>query len=416
MSIPDTLTPDQRQTLSAQVIDENGPGTILRDFEVLLDFIGPKGIEVGGKHQLLPMKQLVELNARLARPIEIDLKRPVQKSYPHINGLYLLLRACGLACVESSGKKQRLVINEEALQSWKTLNPTERYFTLLETWLLRAKIEILGERSALFNSPFIKCYEFWRGIPERGLKVAGDKNAEERIRYIPGLYNVALLELFGLLSVKHCKPAEGGGWCIASVQRTAFGNALVGLLFELLQNSNLLFGEEYGTEEEAGDEFGRLQPTLQPFFPEWHNNLVLPKLEFQDGLFIFKVSLGKIWRRIAIPAEANLESLANHILNAFDFDYDHLYQFTYQGRFGYPIHVNHPYIRDEPPCADEVRVGDLHIKPGTAIDFLYDFGDQWLFQVQLERIDPADSAITGPKLIDSHGEAPEQYPDTGEWF
>lgn len=411
MSIPHKLTPDQRQTLSNQIIDENGPGTILRDFDTLLDFIGPAGVEVGGKHQLLPMKRLGELNARLTHPIEIDLKRPMQKSYPPINGLYLLIRASGLAPVEGSARKQRLVIDEEALRSWKTLNPTERYFTLLETWLLRADTEILGERAGLFSSAFNKCIQFWQTIPDQGLKVAGDKHLESMLSYIPELYNLALLELFGLVSVKHCKPVAGGGWCVAGIYRIPWGNALMGQLFESFLDRDFLFGEK----QENGNDFGRLQPIFQPFFPEWCNNLTLPEQKFQDGLFIFKVSLGKVWRRIAMPANADLASLANSILDAFDFDYDHLYRFTYKSRFGYSIKVNHPYMNDEPLCADEVRVGDLEIRPGVAITYLYDFGDQWLFQVQLERIDPADPAIKGPQVIDAHGEAPEQYPDVGEW-
>ena len=49
MSTKNALPPEQRQILSDQLIDENGSGTILRDFEVLLDFIGPEGVEVGGK-------------------------------------------------------------------------------------------------------------------------------------------------------------------------------------------------------------------------------------------------------------------------------------------------------------------------------------------------------------------------------
>lgn len=411
MSTRYKLTPEQRKMLSAQTIDENSPGSILRDFETLLDFIGPEGVEVGGKHQLLPLKRLGEINARLSRPIELDLKRPVQKSYPHINGLYLLLRASGLARVESSGKKQRLVMDPEALRSWQTLNPTERYFTLLETWMLRANAEILGERSGLFGSPFGKCMQFWREIPDQGLEIAGDKDRQWSLSYVPELYNLALLELFGLVSVKSCKPAKGGGWCIDSIRQTPFGNAFMGLLFEQFLERDFLFGEE----EEFDNDFGRLQPVFQPFFSEWRKNLSLPEQEFQDGLFIFKVSLGKVWRRIAVPATSDLASFADTILNAFDFDYDHLYQFSYKSRFGYSIHVNHPYMSDEPPCADEVKVGDVAIKPGVAIEFLYDFGDNWLFQVLLERIEAADPAVRGPKLLESHGEAPEQYPDVEDW-
>jgi hypothetical protein len=69
---------------------------------------------------------------------------------------------------------------------------------------------------------------------------------------------------------------------------------------------------------------------------------------------------------------------------------------------------------DEAPFADEVRVGDLGLKPGEAMTYLYDFGDQWEFGVLLERIEPADPKIGAPKVVESHGVAPEQYPSWDE--
>jgi hypothetical protein len=132
-SIP-SLTEEYQQLLQQLSIDDNSPGTILRDFQTLLDFLHPNGTEVSGIHNLFPLKSLPELNSRLSHPIETNLKRPQQKSYPYINGLYLLLRASGLSQVKHLGKKQTLVLDETVLQSWTKLNPTERYFTLLEAW------------------------------------------------------------------------------------------------------------------------------------------------------------------------------------------------------------------------------------------------------------------------------------------
>ena len=37
------------QFLKQQTIEETRPGTILRDFQMLLDFIGPEGIEVSNR-------------------------------------------------------------------------------------------------------------------------------------------------------------------------------------------------------------------------------------------------------------------------------------------------------------------------------------------------------------------------------
>jgi hypothetical protein len=83
----------------------------LRDFETLLNFVGQQEIKVSGIHQLLPMNLLAELNAQLSKPLRSSLKRPQQKSYPHINGLYLLLRASGLTLIAEERKQPILSLD-----------------------------------------------------------------------------------------------------------------------------------------------------------------------------------------------------------------------------------------------------------------------------------------------------------------
>ena len=63
-------------------------------------------------------------------------------------------------------------------RAWVNLNPAERYFTLLETWLLRGLAEIIGEgRRGLFVIPdsFGGWVSFFGNIPDEGLQIAGDK-------------------------------------------------------------------------------------------------------------------------------------------------------------------------------------------------------------------------------------------------
>lgn len=103
---------------------ESGPGTILHDFDIMLEYIKERDLRVTGKHQL-PLKSLPEINDRLANPIEHGLQRPQQKSFPHIHGLYLLVHASGLTQVDESGSKPFLLIDHEADQVWQSLNPTE---------------------------------------------------------------------------------------------------------------------------------------------------------------------------------------------------------------------------------------------------------------------------------------------------
>ncbi len=409
------LKPEQEQILRQQVIDENQPGTILHDFEVILDFVGTEGRKVSNKQNFFPLDTLAQLNSGLTQPIKIDLKRPKQKSFPHINGLYLLLRSSGLTYITRKGKTPYLVLDETVLRSWRSLNPIERYFTLLEAWLFKSTPEIIGEYGGTFHEPLSNWSRFFERIPKKGSNIAGNKEKERSITYFPGLYAIALLELFGFLSVEHGEPEKGKGWRILSLKKAIFGETVCTALFKPLQEEDIIDFLQHEIEWKTSMTFGELQPTFQAFFPEWKNNLRIPASEFRDGVYVFNASLGSAWRRIAIPGALTFSDLSGAILKAYDFDYDHLYSFSYTDRFGRTMEINHPYMEDEPPLADEVAIGDIGISPGTQMGYLYDFGDNWQFSATLERIDPVDAAMKSPKLLESKGKAPEQYYYSDNW-
>jgi hypothetical protein len=409
------LKPKHERLLRELTIDDDGPGTILHDLNAFLTFIEGREMPVTPMHQLR-RSMLPEINARLARPIQMGLKKPLQKSYPHIHGLYLLVRASGLTCVEGTAKKPLLVIDDAVYQSWRGLNATERYCTLLETWLLRGNSEIIGERErGWFRTPdtFRKLPWFFQPIPDEGLTVAGDKEVEDSVRYYPGWHNLGLLELFGMIAIQPVPPEPGQGWRIECVERTPLGDALLAVLHAGF------FGDIHNIlalESENKVPFGVLQPTLQPYFPEWQHNLSVPEWTSREETHVFKVTLWRgLWWRIAVPADDTLDQLASAILDAVEFDHDHLYMFTYQNRFGVTERINHPHL-DEGPWTSEVLVGETPLRVGQAMTFVFDFGDWWEFEVILERVDPGMS-LKKPVVLEAHGEPPDQYRgwDDEEW-
>jgi hypothetical protein len=176
--------------------------------------------------------------------------------------------------------------------------------------------------------------------------------------------------------------------------------------------------EEEGDEDEAEEEgeretveFGQLQSLLEPYFPAYQKALTpAPAAPAREGVFVFKVSLGKsMWRRIALGHTHTLHDLLLAILRSVDFDYDHLYEFRYRDALGRTAEATHPFSDDGVP-ADTVELGTLPLKPGESMSLVYDFGDNWRFSVKLERIDPPGSVKKLPKVLESHGKAPEQYP------
>ena len=249
--------------------------------------------------------------------------------------------------------------------------------------------------------------------------MCGTKNNKDYFyfNYYPRLYNLALLDLFGFIEVQQGKPETGKGWRITSIEKKVFGQTILALLMHFLfgkdslSHSNELWDSLDG---EQTFEYGKLQKYFQPYFPQWQNNLVVHQEQSPEGIFVFKVSLGKCWRKIAIASNLDLDYLASIILDAFDFDCDHLYQFICQQRTGATLNINHPYL-EEAPVTDEFTVGQLSLPIGGKMIFLFDFVDNWEFELTLEEIQPPNKKMKKPKIIASHGEAPEQYPDWDEW-
>lgn len=411
---PSPLSPEIKQFLQQQTITENSPGTILTDWQTLLNFIGDEGIEVGEKKGYFSMKTLSEINSRLSRPIEIDLKRPQQKSYPYIHGLYLILRFSGLAYLIFERKKSKIIIDKKLLQSWEQLNQTERYFILLEIWMLWANEEAL--EGYAFTPNFFLTARLWQVIPDKGIKITAKNEGLFDLHHSSQLTNLALLNSFGLIVIEQGKPQPGKGWRITRLEKTAFGEAILQVLFRgIASNINLLERQDYETIS-----YGKLQPVLKEIFPDYQNQFVVQEAkeaqQITEGIYIFKVSIDKVWRRIAIPSHLTLEPLVDSILDAFDFGKDHLYRFICRNRVGRIFNINHPYIEDEPPFTNKFRVGELPLQVGETMIFNFDFGDDWEFAVLLEAINPPDKKIKKPKLLESHGEAPPQYWDDEEDF
>lgn len=402
-----TMSAEHKRMLQNLKIDEYQPGPILHDFEILRMFIKEHEVPVTASLQL-PMRVLSDINSRLAHPLDLRLKRPQQKSYPHIHGLYLLVRASGLTYIDETSAKPVLLADEEACQGWAGLNPTERYCTLLETWLLRGKSEIIGERGRplwLLPDNFQYAASFYVRLPGDGLAVAGNRDVENWLAYRPGWHNLGLLDLFGMIRIQHGTPEPGQGWRIETIHRTPAGDALLAALHTGFLEA---FDRITELEDEGNVPFGILQPALQPYFPGWKNNLATPEWIFRNGTYFFKVSLGPVWRRIAIGAKRSLDDLANIILVSVEFDQDHLYQFTYRNRFGFSQDISHPLLEEE-PCTSEVLIGDVPLRVGQTMTYLFDFGDNWKFGVTLEQID-AEGTDDRPRILETHGESPEQYP------
>ncbi|MGK7882513.1 MAG: plasmid pRiA4b ORF-3 family protein [Crocosphaera sp.] len=401
------VDPKVKEWLQKQKITEKSPGRILKDWQTFLDFIGSDGVEVTGKNDYFPMKLLPEINASLSQPIEIDLKRPQQKSYPYIHGLYLLVRLLGLASPIRQGKKSKLMLNQDLLKKWQKLNVTEHYLILLEVAVFWVSIDY----GSVAN--FLSTFNTWMRLPEKKVKITKKNAGKYNFDYLETVTHFALFDLLGLVKLESGKPLPGKGWNITAIEKTAFGEAMMKVLIRCFMSKN----SSFVSYRDNPMTYGELQPLLQEYFPKYQHKFTIPdpneSRKLTDGIYQFKVSLGRAWRRILISSDSTLEPLVDTILKAFDFDKDHLYQFICKNRLGNEFYINHQFL-EQPPYTDNFLVKELPLQIGDTMIFLFDFGDNWGFSVLLEGINPPDKELTIPIIEESKGKAPMQYEDWDE--
>lgn len=145
-----------------------------------------------------------------------------------------------------------------------------------------------------------------------------------------------------------------------------------------------------------------------------------------DGVFIFDTKLleyrREVTRTIAIPKERSLYELAEAIVSAYGFDFDHCFGF-FDSELGNPYSKSvrkYELFTDmvaegmdiEPTGAGSVkhtRLDQVWSKRGDSMLFLFDYGDDWHFSVTLTAIGDDHTSSTLPSVLISSGKAPKQY-------
>jgi hypothetical protein len=143
---------------------------------------------------------------------------------------------------------------------------------------------------------------------------------------------------------------------------------------------------------------------------------------------IFKINLlrdKKIVREIEAPENLSLYKLAGAIVKAYDFDFDHCFGFfstiNDSGYFNserkYELFTDLKGEGIEPTGAESVKktkISEVWKNPGDKMLFLFDYGDNWLFIVELIGFGAAEQKTKYPRIVEKIGKAPEQYSDYDE--
>jgi hypothetical protein len=133
--------------------------------------------------------------------------------------------------------------------------------------------------------------------------------------------------------------------------------------------------------------------------------------------FVLRVNhraLPKVWRDIEIAEDQTLEDLHLAIQRAYEWDDDHLYSFFMSGReWDQGSEIGSPWSETR-RHTHQVEMGSLDLKPGKKFLYLFDYGDNHEFDVQILTTNPSAPKGSYPKVVGQKGKAPPQYPDCDE--
>jgi Plasmid pRiA4b ORF-3-like protein len=146
----------------------------------------------------------------------------------------------------------------------------------------------------------------------------------------------------------------------------------------------------------------------------------------QTDTLILRIALERdpsIYRAIEIDSSKTLYKLAEATVAAFDFYFDHAFGF-YSGLTQDDMMDQEPRYElfadmgDADPgvlSVKKTKVGDAFPAVGHEMLFLFDYGDEWLFQVTLKELGTKIGKTKYPRVVASQGDAPSQYEyDDGE--
>ena len=141
-------------------------------------------------------------------------------------------------------------------------------------------------------------------------------------------------------------------------------------------------------------------------------------MKSQKTDYIFDIQFEDCLRKIQIGGDKTLYKFAEVIVGAFGFDFDHCFGFYdnfkryHDSKKAYELFVDigEEAVTPTAKGVEKTKIAQAFQNPGEKMLFLFDYGDEWHFTVELKEIKNAEKQNGKPVILKSIGKAPEQYP------
>ncbi len=140
------------------------------------------------------------------------------------------------------------------------------------------------------------------------------------------------------------------------------------------------------------------------------------RIQYEGMTVDLKVSLSgyNCSRTLRLNMADTLTTLHNAIQSAFEFDNDHLYAFYVKNAYAIQCYMPGEYGDNGEIPVEETYIGQFADKKDTAFRYLFDFGDEWWFDIKTVKI--TEGYVPEVQVIQQHNESPAQYGNGDEYW
>ncbi len=125
----------------------------------------------------------------------------------------------------------------------------------------------------------------------------------------------------------------------------------------------------------------------------------------------------RVIREIEVIETITLYKFAEAIVKAYNFRFDHSFGF-YSGLDNYSkseimyelfVDIEGQECKPGAKSVKKTKVMQVWLKPDDKMLFLFDYGDEWMFEVTLKATGDKVEGVKYPRIISKIGQAPTQY-------
>ncbi|MDP3432700.1 MAG: plasmid pRiA4b ORF-3 family protein [Bacteroidota bacterium] len=131
-------------------------------------------------------------------------------------------------------------------------------------------------------------------------------------------------------------------------------------------------------------------------------------MAYQFKIQLKDVTKPPVWRQVIVPEKITFHKFHQLIQLVFGWEDYHLYQFSPKGYGSHPL-ISIPSTEDWDQAdydPRKIKINQVFNAPKQTFDYIYDFGDDWIHRITLEKLLP--EMIKHPVCLDGKGTCPPE--------